>query len=109
MNKAMQERWEKAFHSPGEKVKLGLDVVCDICDGDWTGSPQSGGLLFGSYAICPDCQDEQLRKIKGFGEEEHIRGFCPPQLSFADFVVTMRGPDASIVVNLWPKADEPKK
>jgi hypothetical protein len=96
----MEEKWEKAFHSPGEKVSLGLDVVCDICSKDWTDSEQSGGFLFGSYAICPDCAEEQWRKIKQYGEERYLKGFCPENMSFADFVCEMRGPDAGITVTI---------
>jgi hypothetical protein len=100
----MEEKWEKAFHTPGEKVLLGLDVVCDACEKDWTSSEVSGGFLFGAYAYCPDCAEKGLKQVKEYGEEKYLKGFCPKDMSFADFVCEMRGPDAGITVTVgWPE------
>lgn len=36
-------------------VDIGDEVACDFCNGDFTDSEKTGGLLLGSYAVCPDC------------------------------------------------------
>jgi predicted amidophosphoribosyltransferase len=37
------------------KVDVGNDVICDICNADYTDSEELGGILIGTYAICPEC------------------------------------------------------
>lgn len=37
------------------KVDVGDDVICDFCNDDYTESDEVGGVLVGSYAICPKC------------------------------------------------------
>jgi hypothetical protein len=39
-------------------IDPGRTVVCDDCNADYTDSPDTGGLLFGSRAICPQCQQK---------------------------------------------------
>jgi len=67
-------------------VNLGSSVACDMCNKDWTRSDVSGGFLFSSYAVCPDCAEEQLKSIKSFNEEKYITKYCPKDKSFADWV-----------------------
>jgi hypothetical protein len=93
----MDKAWADAFDRPGEAIPVGRNVVCDICDQDWTDRPESGGFLFISKAYCPDCAVEGLRTIKKYREERYIRALCGDE-SFADFVRRMRGPDAFIRV-----------
>ena len=66
---------------------MGDTVICDICDRDYTDSEECGGFLFGSYAYCPVCAKDKLPRIKSFGEEGHISRYCPPAMSFKDFVI----------------------
>ena len=98
MKDELAKKWDAAFDHPGEKIPVGRDVVCDICDKDWTDDPRSGGFLFVSKAYCPDCAVEGLRTIKRYKEERYIRAVCKPDESFADFVRNLRGPDAFIRV-----------
>lgn len=100
MNKSMEEKWEQAFHTPGEKVELGLEVACDDCGEDWTAREESGGFLFGSYAYCPNCAEKGLKSIRQYSEEKYIKAFCPEGVSFADFVCAMRGAGAGITVTI---------
>lgn len=65
---------------------VGDAVICDICNKDWTNSDVSGGFLFGSYGYCPDCAEEGLKRIKGYNEEKFIEGFCPADMSHADWI-----------------------
>lgn len=64
----------------------GRCVVCDLCNTDFTDSQQTGGLLFGSYAIGPCCAEKQIEEIKKFEEERYIRSHCPKDKAFADWV-----------------------
>jgi hypothetical protein len=86
-------------------IPVGRNVLCDIDDTDLTSDPRSGGFMFGSYAIGPCCAEEYERKVRSYGEEDHICGRCPEGVSFADWVRGMRGPDAAITVEPlrgWP-------
>lgn len=98
MNDELKKAWEAAWANPGEAQPIGRVVVCDVCSEDWTNRPESGGFLFGSYAYCPACFIAGLASIKRFDEEHFIKGFCPPGMSFADWVREQRGPDAFIRV-----------
>lgn len=72
------------------KVDPGRCVVCDFCNKDWTDSPISGGILFGSKGTCPECQPRLEASAERYGEQEHIRGRCPPGVSFADWIRSIR-------------------
>jgi len=61
-------------------------VLCDDCGDDWTNSPISGGLLFGSKAICPRCCGKWEHDAKRYDEQRFIRARCPEHKSFADWV-----------------------
>lgn len=72
-------------------IKLEEDgVMCDSCGKDFTGSNESGGFLFMSNAICPDCQEWYLKNIKKYKEEKYIKGYCPENMSFYDWVLSIR-------------------
>ena len=71
-------------------LEPGRRVVCDSCDEEWTDRPESGGLLFQSKAICPECISKWEADIERFGEQRYIRGHCPAGVSFADWVRGMR-------------------
>jgi hypothetical protein len=97
----LQAIYDKAFSSPGETFPVGRLVICDICDKDWTESAESGGYLFESKAVCPDCAASFMQKIIQYSEQHFIKGECPPDKSFADWVRAYRGPDAGITVKAW--------
>ena len=77
---------------------LGRNVLCDVCDTDLTDDPRTGGFMFGSYAYGPCCAERQLITIRRYGEEWNIRARCPEGVSFADWIRSLRGPDAGITV-----------
>lgn len=72
------------------QVDPGDMVLCDFCARDWTDDPTSGGFIFSGHAVCPACAPKELEKIKGYGEESEIQGFCPPDMSFADWIRSTR-------------------
>jgi len=95
MKKELDEMWAEA-EKTGKPIAIGKIVVCDVCDGDFTDSKESGGFIFCSSAYCPKCAEEWLPRIKIIHEVGHIRAYCPEGKSFADFVREYRGPDAVI-------------
>lgn len=62
-------------------VECGDDVVCDLCNGGYTESEETGGILVGSYAICPACAPR-------FKEDIDERAL--PGETFRDFVLRIR-------------------
>ena len=56
------------------KVDVGDDVICDICNDDYSESEEVGGTLVGSYALCPKCSE----KLKEKPDDRAIVGetFC---------------------------------
>jgi hypothetical protein len=98
MTEDLEKKWDAAFERPGEKIPVGRDVICDLCSEDWTDRPESGGFLFVSTGVCPDCAPDFMRGIIKYKEQEHIRGRCPKDQSFADWIREIRGPDAFIRV-----------
>lgn len=72
------------------KIDVGDSVICDFCDKDFTGEEISGGLIFTSNAVCPDCSPRQLNTIRGYNEERFIKAYCPENKSFHQFVLDYR-------------------
>ena len=70
-----------------EIIDLGDLVMCDFCSKDWTDNDTSGGFLFDSKAVCPDCAPKMLKSIKGYNEEDHIKARCPQDKSFFKWVL----------------------
>ena len=58
------------------------EVICDLCNGNYSESDEQGGILIGSYAICPECATAalQIRADEVSREGE----------SFKDFVLRIR-------------------
>jgi len=68
------------------EIDIGDRVVCDDCNKDYTDRQESGGILFQSKAICPNCTPKWKLSAEEYGEEHFIRAVCPPGKSFADWV-----------------------
>lgn len=71
------------------KVDPGDDVLCDICNADYTDSPDCGGYILSGYAVCPGCALSMSKKTKEYGEAPP-EAVCPDGVSFADFVRAYR-------------------
>lgn len=65
-------------------------VLCDLCCKDYSNSDESGGFLFVTKAVCPSCAPNFLRKIKECNESNHIKSKCPDNISFKDYVLSLR-------------------
>lgn len=66
--------------------ELGDTVVCDDCCRDFTEDKTIGGIYFAGRAIGPCCAEKWLKSIKEHNEEQFIRGVCPQDMSFAEWV-----------------------
>jgi len=82
-------------------LHIGDVAICDTCGKDWTNNDQSGGFLFGSYAVCPDCAPKILENVDKYNERHAIKEFCPPNLSYWQWVLKLRGGDNTIKVTEW--------
>ncbi len=67
-------------------IDIGNGVVCDLCNADFTNSNESGGVLFGSYAVCPKCAPDLIADAVANGELSRVKAECPEGMSFADWV-----------------------
>lgn len=92
MNADLERLWKQAEANPGQSVDIGRNVVCDFCDADHTDSTVTGGVIFGSKAVCPTC----VPRVQG--EPEHIKARCPEGVTFGDFVRTYRGANNTITI-----------
>ena len=72
-----------------ERIELGNSVICDLCGDDFTNSDEQGGLVFGSKAVCPHCEQRILEGAKKYNEERFIGDRCPKGMSFKDFVINI--------------------
>lgn len=81
-----------------EKLDVGPTVACDGCNKDFTLNNESGGLLFGSYGYGPCCAQRMTKTIRECGEEEHIKGHCPPGMSFRDWILRLRDGNNTVTI-----------
>ena len=99
MNDELIKKWDRAFANLGEAVLIGRDVACDMCGDDWTERRNSGGFLFQSKAVCPECAPQMEANVTKYREERYIRGRCPADMAFSDWIRERRGPNAVIKVS----------
>ena len=59
---------------PQTKIDVSDRALCDDCDSLFTASsPDAGGILFQSKAICPACAPKWEKSAASYGEEHFIR------------------------------------
>lgn len=65
------------------------EVFCDLCNKDYTNDSASGGLVFDSTAVCPNCVPRLMQDLEK--DEAHlIIALCPLYQPFADFIRAYR-------------------
>lgn len=69
---------------------VGRYVECDGCGADLTDDTRTGGFIFTSKGYGPCCADRVMASVRGYGEEEYIRGTCPAGVAFADWIRDIR-------------------
>lgn len=98
----MKDKWDAAAANPGVAIPVGDEVVCDVCNDDYTASEARGGFLFGSYAYCPKCAVKSMPSIRKYNEEGHIHEYCPLDMSFADWVRDYRKRTGQNYIRITP-------
>jgi hypothetical protein len=83
-----------------KRIDFGRFVCCDICDTNFTDDSRSGGYLFTGKAVGPCCAEPFLKTVIQHKEVHMIRGYCPPDMSFADWIRQMNGPEGNILT-IW--------
>lgn len=68
------------------QIDAGPIVLCDLCDADYTFRKETGGFLFQSKAVCPECAPRFEKQINQYQEQHLIRKRCPEGKPFADWV-----------------------
>lgn len=86
----------KAGDYSSETIDIGDVVICDICNEDFTDSQETGGVLFGSYGVCPRCTPRLLEDVKKHNEEHLIHAKAQPSETFKAFSLRMRGGNNTI-------------
>ena len=76
-------------------IDIGNTVLCDICNDDYTNSDAQGGILVGSYAVCPQCVPD----FDDSDDEPRIQ--CPPGMRFRDWVLQLRGGRNTIEITTY--------
>jgi hypothetical protein len=82
-------------------IDVGNSVCCDFCDKEYEGSDESGGLLFGSKAVCPACAPSLEADAEMYGETHLIKSRCPEGVSFHDWVIKLRGGNNTVTITTW--------
>jgi len=65
-------------------------VVCDLCGEEYTYRKDTGGILFNSNAVCPECLPEFEKLIDKYDEGKFIRAKATKNETFYDFVLRIR-------------------
>jgi hypothetical protein len=79
-------------------IDIGETVLCDLCNADYTDSEAEGGILVGTYAICPTCAPPIISDAERTGETI-VR--CPVQTRFKDWVLQLRGGRNTIEITVF--------
>ena len=79
-------------------IDIGETVLGDLCNADYTDSEAEGGVLMGTYSICPTCAPEIIRDAERFGEP-FVR--CPAQTRFKDWVLQLRNGMNTIEITIF--------
>ena len=85
---------------PTSVFDMGDTVLCDSCDGLFTAeSPDIGGILFQSKALCPACAPEWEAGAIKYGEADRcIRDRARPGETFHAATMRWRNGNNAVVV-----------
>jgi len=87
-------------------INIGDNVVCDLCNTDYTESDEQGGFIFGSHAVCPTCAPRMRASIRECKEEHFITAECPAGISFREFVLNIRNGDNTIRIQTFDSHED---
>jgi hypothetical protein len=89
-----------------EIYDIGDNVVCDLCNEDYTNSDALGGYIFESKGVCPKCAPEFIASVFKFKEERFIRDRAMTGETFKAFILRCRGGNNQVKITTYSK-DEP--
>jgi hypothetical protein len=92
-----------------EIYPMGRTVLCDLCGGDYTDSDKKGGFQLLSKAVCPECAPRIEKSVKEYNEEHHIRGRCPEDMAFADWVRDVLREGKPTAIEIWKPDPNPNR
>jgi hypothetical protein len=81
-----------------DQVDIGDSVQCDLCNKEFRGSEATGGFLFMSKGVCPECAPKFEAEVIKCCEQEFIKARCPEGMSFHQFIMEVRAGDNTITV-----------
>ena len=89
----------KKLHTYIESTDIGDTVLCDYCNKEYgRDNPAKGGMLVGSYAVCPECVPKAEESARKYNEQKHIKARCPEGVTFHDWCIQLRGGNNTIKV-----------
>lgn len=71
-------------------IDPGNNVLCDLCNTDYTNSNETGGFLFSRKAVCPECAPDFEKTVIICNEKRFITDRAMPNETFRDFVYRIR-------------------
>ena len=84
---------------PQAKIDVSDRALCDDCDSLFTAaSPEAGGILFQSKAICPACAPKWEKSAADYGEEHFIRDRARAGETFFDAVMRRRNGNNTVTI-----------
>lgn len=81
-----------------DTIDIGDTVLCDLCNADFTDKSDTGGFVFESKAVCPNCTPDFLRSVRDNHELEYVRAICPEGMPFREFILRYRNGNNTISV-----------
>lgn len=85
---------------------IGRIVLCDLCNGDYTDSDETGGFVFGSKAVCPECAPSIEEAAVKYDEMHYITKPKDTNMSFGDFVRDYRGGDGHVIIETFDSVED---
>lgn len=71
-----------------QTINVGTGVACDGCGEQYSpNDKRTGGLMLGSSAYGPCCENRIMESIKRYKEEQYITARCPKDKSFRNWVL----------------------
>lgn len=84
-----EEAKELGFKIIDLSEMIGDHVVCDLCNEDYTESPELGGVLFNRTACCPECAEQIIKSAHAYNEEKYLT-YPNEGETFYNFILRIR-------------------
>lgn len=89
------------------RYDLGDVVICDLCNRDYSHDQGStGGFVFASKAVCPDCAPDFEAEIKRRNEDKYIQARAEIGEPFSDLIRRWRNGPATMTITSFDGTEE---